>query len=350
MSSHCQSPDITVLLPAYNAEPFITEAVMSILQQSYTNFVLLIIDDGSTDRTGEILEELASRDGRIALYRRENRGLIATLNEGLSLCRTELVARMDADDIALPDRLVMQKDFMDAHPDVAVCGTSIIVHESGEVRAFPIDAPFDILCLFFSPLAHPSVMLRKTVIRNLGGYRAEMVAAEDYDLWIRLLAKGFHMANLAEPLLRYRLHPSAPRLSYRASAEQTTREIWRWQLSRLGIDATARALDVHAFCACPGRETRAGLRRARRWLRTICDANKIAQIYDQKKLEAVCRAMQNAFPPPLDWAREPRAWLVRQCRHLIFAFCRALGPVGENVLRTMKKHVLTLRYRDKQHI
>ena len=350
MSSSCQQPDITVLLPAYNAEPFITEAVMSILQQSYTNFVLLIIDDGSTDRTGEILEDLASRDSRIALYRRENRGLIATLNEGLSLCRTELVARMDADDIALPDRLVMQKDFMDAHPEVAVCGTCCIFHESNEVWRYPFDTPMDILFLFNASLIHPSVMFRRSIIRDVGGYHTDMVAAEDYELWVRLLSQGVQLVNLATPLLRYRQHPHMPRLSYRFTAEQSTRKIWRQQLSRLGIDATERELDVHAFCASPCRETRAGLRRVSQWLRRICDANKLTKIYDQEKLEARCRAMQNAFPPPLDWAREPRAWFARQCRHLIFAVCRTLGPVGEKVLWAMKKHVLAQRHRDKQHI
>ena len=239
---------------------------------------------------------------------------------------------------------------MDAHPDVAVCGTCCIFHESNEVWKYPFDTPMNILSLFNAPLIHPSVMLRKSVICNVGGFHTDMVAAEDYELWVRLLSRGFQIVNLATPLLRYRQHPHLPRIAYRFTAERSTRKIWQQQLLRLGIHATERDLDVHAFCASPCRETRAGLRRASQWLRKICDANKLAKIYEQGKLEARCRAMQNAFPPPLDWAREPRAWLVRQCRHLIFAFCRALGPVGENVLRTMKKHVLTLRHRDKQHI
>ena len=96
------APDITVLLPVYNGEKFIAEAVTSILEQSYANFELLVMDDGSTDGTPQVLEPLAAGDARVRVHRRENRGLIATLNEGLAMCSTELVARMDADDWAMP--------------------------------------------------------------------------------------------------------------------------------------------------------------------------------------------------------------------------------------------------------
>ena len=317
MSSHCQSPDITVLLPAYNAEPFITEAVMSILQQSYTNFVLLIIDDGSTDRTGEILEELASRDGRIALYRRENRGLIATLNEGLSLCRTELVARMDADDIALPDRLVMQKDFMDAHPGIVVCGSDMVACESGKMLVYPRQERCPVACLFGSPLAHPTVIFRKSIVESLGGYGEEMLFAEDYDLWARIIANGLKMANIPQPLLVYREHPQVDRFAYRCRSMLTTQRIWVQQLQRLGICPTPGELDSHAYCAAPCKDIAWRQKRAHQWLEKLCACNRRERIYDQAMLEGQCADILRRFPQPVSFAKAPLFAFARLARLLI---------------------------------
>lgn len=329
--------DITVLLPVYNAEQFIAESVTSILQQTYRYFTLLIIDDGSTDRTGTILEELAAQDLRIELYRRENRGLVATLNEGLALCRTELIVRMDADDIAMPERLAIQKAYMDAHPEIAVCGSSIIIHEYDKVYDFPEKTAFDVQSLFHSPLAHPSVIFRKSIIMRVGGYDINMPAAEDYDLWVRLLSAGFHIANIPAPLLRYRIHPYDARIRYRITAEQTTNKIWQCQLSKLGIKMNLKDIDIHRYCSYPCQDTRSHQKKAIKWLEKICAANKSFKVYNQKELEEFCNSIRNSFPPPVDWKKNPRKWIFRQGCHVGFAFFCLFGPWGVMFFQKIKK-------------
>lgn len=165
-------PDITVVLPAYNAAPFIAEAVESILGQTYSNFVLLAMNDGSTDGTGAILDALAVRDSRIRVVHNENRGLVATLNESLALCETDLVARMDADDWCMPDRLRQQKDYMDAHPEVAVCGSSMEVYETGQFFPVPTNVDFFSAVLFRASFAHPTIMYRRSAVLAVGGVRS----------------------------------------------------------------------------------------------------------------------------------------------------------------------------------
>ena len=336
------APDITVLLPVYNGEQHVAEAVRSILEQSYANFELLIMDDGSTDGTPQVLEALAATDARVRIHRRENRGLIATLNEGLAMCSTELVARMDADDRAMPERLALQKAFMDAHAHIAVCGTGMEMYESGRVVTPRCGAPFDILCLFSPPLAHPTVMYRRSVVLGMGGYASDMPAAEDYDLWCRMAAAGYGIDNLPQALLRYRMHPDAPRVGYRATSRDTTKRIWIRQLQRLGSSPTQSDLDVHGYCATPCVDIPLRINAAKKWLRTLCERNSQAGIYDQAALTLECANMQKAFPPPLSLLKNPCDYAVRVVRHALAALCRGTGPVGnklENTGRSWARHI-----------
>jgi hypothetical protein len=234
MATHAQSLCVSVVLPVYNAERFVVEAVESILRQSLAAFELIVIDDGSTDRSRDLLAAIDSRDPRIRLISRENRGLTRSLNEGLNAATGEYVAIMNADDIALPDRLARQAAFLDAHPRVAAVGTqtqllgddrgrgpSTRLPESPEaVRAFMLRA---------SPLAHPSVMLRRSAALAIGGYRPQMEPAEDYDLWLRL-AEHHDLANLPEVLLEYRVH----------SGQATAKACEAVALSTLVAQAVAR--------------------------------------------------------------------------------------------------------------
>lgn len=203
-------PRVTVVLPAYNAEPFVGEAVDSILGQTLADLELVAIDDGSTDSTGRILADRSARDPRIRLIARENRGLTRTLNEGLAEARAGYVAIMNADDVALPDRLEKQAAFLDAQPVVAAVGgqtrlmladgmpgpATSLPQSPAAVRAF-LDAA--------SPLAHPAVMFRRAAAMEAGGYRPQIEPAEDYDLWLRL-AERHEIANLPDVVLHYRVH------------------------------------------------------------------------------------------------------------------------------------------------
>jgi len=213
-------PAISVILPVYNAERFVGEAVESILQQTFGDFELLLLDDGSTDGTGAILERYAC-DPRVRVIHQANAGLIATLNRGLAEARGLLIARMDADDISLPDRFARQVAFLESHPRVAVVGGAArCIKEDGEfVNALDWSTwpaglhhpcePADVRKAMenYSALVHPAVLMRREAVREVGGYRSAFVAAEDYDLWLRL-ADRHDLANLNDVVLLYRLHPN----------------------------------------------------------------------------------------------------------------------------------------------
>lgn len=208
------TPKVSVLIPAYNAESTVEPAVDSTLRQTFADFELIVVDDGSTDSTSSILDSYARRDPRVRVIHTPNRGIIEALNTGIGECRGELIARMDADDISHPRRLEMQVALMDAHPEVSVC--------SSLVRMFPrrdllgglvryeqwlnsLVTPDQIARDMFveSPVAHPSVMLRRSELIEIGGYE-EHGWAEDYDLWLRYYAAGKRFAKVEAMLLCWR--------------------------------------------------------------------------------------------------------------------------------------------------
>jgi Glycosyl transferase family 2 len=215
-------PRISVILPVYNGELFLREAVDSILEQSFADFELIAIDDGSLDSSGAILDRIAKADDRVTALHQANAGVVATLNRGLALARGEFIARMDADDVAHPQRFTRQVAFLDAHPDVAALGCAVTLIDDGGKRIRDIDYPGapEAVSTFLetgSALAHPSVMMRRDAVRSVGGYRAAYRHAEDYDLWLRM-AERYRLANLAERLLLYRSHET--KLSFTYPVEQ----------------------------------------------------------------------------------------------------------------------------------
>ncbi len=200
---------VTVLLPVYNGGPPLRRAIESILAQEFREFEFLIIDDCSSDGSATVIRDYARRDERIrALFHERNLGLSTTLNEGLRLARGDLVARMDQDDESLPSRLGVQITFMEEHPHVVAAG-SFVYHMGAAPRydrlvTFPTDAPAIRDALATSnALYHPSVIMRRREIVDLGGYRDEFRNAEDYDLWLRA-SKRYDLAVIPQPLLRYR--------------------------------------------------------------------------------------------------------------------------------------------------
>jgi glycosyltransferase involved in cell wall biosynthesis len=230
---------VTVLIPAHNAGAFLREAVDSILAQTFTDFECLVIDDGSTDGAVEALRAIP--DPRLRIERNpRNLGLIATLNRGLELARAPLLARMDADDVALPQRLERQVAAFAADPSLAIVGTwAQFVDEAGaRGSVFPKPVGHDDIVarsLLGCPFVHPSVMFRVAPVVAVGGYPADAPHAEDYALWLKLVLKH-RCANLPEVLLLYRLHGgqvSQKRLF--AQWEQS------WRLRRLARIEFARA-------------------------------------------------------------------------------------------------------------
>ncbi len=205
------NPDISVIMPVYNAEKYISKSIESILTQSFTDFELIIINDGSTDSTLSILESYADSDSRIRLVSRENKGLVATLNEGIQLAQAPLIARMDADDIALVARFKVQKGFMDMHPEVVCVGSRVKVIDSEGRFLINNDLKLNhdeivISALHgVSPIIHPTAMIRTGALKKINGYSLDNYPAEDLALWIDLSDIG-QLVNLDMPLLEYRIH------------------------------------------------------------------------------------------------------------------------------------------------
>ena len=210
-------PHVTVVLAAYNAEHVVGRAVASIVAQTHPSWDLLAIDDGSTDGTIGVLERAAAADSRIEVVRNDrNRGLAASLNDGWRRARGELVARMDADDVSLPDRLQRQASFLARHPEVDVLGTGArLVDADGRVLrdARRPERHEELVARMYkeTPFFHPSVMARRSFLDRAGGYDERLRRSQDIDLWLRTYRR-FRFHNLPEPLIEYRV-PGRPPLA-----------------------------------------------------------------------------------------------------------------------------------------
>jgi len=204
-------PRVSVLLPVFNAADYVSASIRSVLNQTFRDWELIVIDDGSTDDSAEVIRHAIGSDCRVRFISRANVGFARTLNEMLEIASGELIARLDADDEALPERIAMQVRFMDTHPDCVVVGGGVI----------HIDADGDPLSIELYPerhdeieqrmlsggggIIHPSVMARAEPMRRCGGYARDCPVVEDQDLWLRLALHG-RLANLPQPLIRYRVH------------------------------------------------------------------------------------------------------------------------------------------------
>ncbi|MCC6453638.1 MAG: glycosyltransferase family 2 protein [Caldilineaceae bacterium] len=217
------SPRVSVLMAAYNAVSYVETAVDSILQQTFSDFELIVVDDGSTDGTWEILERLAIQDGRIRLERNpKNCGIARTRNRGVELARGEFIAIMDADDISKPYRLEKQSAYLVNHPQVGVVGGAICFFTEGgatpsRVKSFPLTPSLVTWTLCFeSPFADPASMIRRSLLVEMEGYRTDHIVAMDYDLWQRL-SRIAQLANLPDVVLHYRWH--GDNISHRRAEE-----------------------------------------------------------------------------------------------------------------------------------
>ena len=222
---------ISVILPCFNGEGTIGRAIESMLGQDEKDFELILINDGSADGTARIIDRAAARDKRIKVLHRPHQGLVATLNAGINASTGEYIARMDADDVSMPERLGLQKAFLDAHPDTGLIASRVRLdrrHRGNRGYATHVDwtntllSHTDILLNRFieSPLAHPSVMFRRFCVEKHGGYR-EGPFPEDYELWLQWIGRGVRMEKLPETLVTWR--DSQKRLSRTDSREYRKR-------------------------------------------------------------------------------------------------------------------------------
>mgnify|MGYP001161474209 CR=1 FL=1 len=201
---------LSVLIPVYNQEDFLEEAISSVLNQSFKDFELVLINDGSTDKTAKIIKSF--NDSRVKMHSTSNNGVVSALNYGLRICSTNIIARFDADDIMLPDRLKIQYKFFTENNLILVGSNALIIDSNGNiVRKSNLPLKHNEInsnMLNMAPsIFHPSVMFNKKKIMEYGGYNFNAKYVEDYDLWLFLSKKG-RFANINEPLIKYRVHES----------------------------------------------------------------------------------------------------------------------------------------------
>jgi glycosyltransferase involved in cell wall biosynthesis len=210
------SPLISVLLPVRNGERFLPAALDSLAAQTFGDFEAILVDDGSTDGTPALLAAAAARDPRFRVERGPGEGVAAALARAIAPAQGRYLARLDADDLARPERFARQLAYLEAHPKLVVLGTGYEeIDEQGAVlrrQRMPTE-PAEVRAILprTNCIAHPTVMMRREAVAQVGGYRRTFEGAEDYDLWLRLLEIG-ELANLAEPLLGYRRHGTAAML------------------------------------------------------------------------------------------------------------------------------------------
>ncbi len=201
-------PSLSVLMTVYNGMPWLPQAVDSILAQTYDDFEFIIVNDGSTDGTAAYLNQRL--DARVRVIHQENGGTAVASNAGLELCRGEFLARMDADDIAMPDRFAKQIRFLREHPDVGLVGSNIIPlgqQKAGSVIRLATDHEeiYQQLLLGQHAMCHPTVMMRTELLKGLGGYWKLQGMFDAWDMFLRM-GEVASLANIAEPLLNYRIH------------------------------------------------------------------------------------------------------------------------------------------------
>ncbi|MDX9893360.1 MAG: glycosyltransferase family 2 protein [Patescibacteria group bacterium] len=225
-------PAVSVLMPAYNAAPYLKQSIDSIISQTFTDWELLIVDDASTDDTGLIVQAYAAADSRIKVFKNEiNLGIAASRNRLLSLARGEYIAWQDADDISEPSRLAKQYQFMTANPQVGICGGYLVFfddHKSFGIRQYEIsDHQIRKNIFRFSPVAQPAAMIRADVFAKVGTYQPGINVAEDLLMSFKI-GRYYQFANLPEVLVKYRQQPNSITFKKLKVLELNTLKI-RWQ-------------------------------------------------------------------------------------------------------------------------
>ena len=256
-------PEVSVILPVYNAEKYLGETLASLCRQTFERFEIIAINDGSSDRSLNLLKDWMERDRRIQVFDQTNSGLIATLNRGLELASCELIARADADDLYHPQRLELQYRAMIERPAVVLLGARAIkIDSNGRIlyaEAQPEEEQLILESLsagFGGVVPHPVAMFRKSAVIKAGRYRPEARHCEDLDLWIRLVSLG-EVANLPQHLVYYRVHEeSICATQWEEQRENAKVIVTEW------LKKSGRAIPVHAIWTRPS-QTKTWLARFR---------------------------------------------------------------------------------------
>ena len=270
-------------MSVFNNETDLAEAIDSVLMQTFTDFEFIIINDASTDNSGKILDNYAQQDQRIRLINNEkNIKLAASLNRGIAVAKGEYIVRMDADDVALPDRFKQQYEFMQSNTQIAVSGTWVQVYEKAEIVWRTNISPEAANCAAFfeSCFHHPTVIIRKSVLDEYGAYDDSIEYAQDCHLWSRLaFDHHLQLTNIPQVLLRYRSHPDKNRDEYRLAQHDKATTLRKKNLARLGIDINDDDYHWHdVLCRGKPLNTAQQFLDLINWIRYLENANQQQQL------------------------------------------------------------------------
>ncbi|HJS78001.1 MAG TPA: glycosyltransferase [Burkholderiales bacterium] len=316
-------PLVSVLMPVYNAERYLRDAMDSIFAQTFGDFEFVVVDDGSTDSTPSMLA--ACTDVRLRVLRNErNLGVIASLNRGLESARSEFVARMDADDVSHPDRLAVQVEFMRDKPEVGLVGAWYRPIGAHPFRVARLPTTHEDICAwlpFHCPIAHPTAFLRREVFAsNQLDFDMQYRHAEDYDLWSRA-AQITRLANIPRPLLRYRMHLDQVTSRHRDVQAVNAKRVRGRELARLLPDVTSAEVDFHQqIVTCAFEQDPDVLGRIEGWLSRLSGENMRVGAFSRPSLDRVIEAIWRAaaltcMPRPWALARYARSPLTGIAGH-----------------------------------
>ena len=280
-----KKPTVSVVMSVYNAELYVREAIESILQQTYADFEFLILDDGSTDASLEIVRSIS--DPRIRVFSSDkNMGIVHQVNRGISMAQGKYIARMDADDISLPERFAHEVAYLETHHRVGMVGTWVELIDTKGVsnnvvwrfQATPEDIP--VVLLFGNNFANPTVMIRTSALPEVV-YKSEYTLSEDFELTTRI-SDSHGVANLQEVLLKYRVHGKCISHRKRELCRELVMRVLGGRLDRLGVAYTEDDLQFHnAICFEIVVVNESDLHRADVWFKRIYEANLISRKYDK---------------------------------------------------------------------
>ena len=282
---------VTVLMPIFNVEKYIGEAIKSILTQSFTDLELLIINDGSTDKTANLVRKY--KDKRIKfINNKKNRGLVAVLNQGMKLIKSRYLVRMDGDDISLPTRIEKQVQFMESHPEIDVCGTWFEVFESGaksKTYSRPVSpAACKASLLFTDPVCHATTIMRfETLKKHDVKYSPGFEHLEDYEFWNRI-SPFANFSNIDEVLYRYRYHSDSTGHKEQKEQQRLMKMVQEIYLKKLGILTASKDVVIHSQILNRSyKPSILFLIRTGLWFRKLIKTNQKSRIYDDVEFSKI---------------------------------------------------------------
>ncbi|MHB9035611.1 MAG: glycosyltransferase family 2 protein [Armatimonadota bacterium] len=341
------NPTVSVVMPVYNSAGFLEEAIESILAQSFGDFELIAVNDGSTDICESILERYQRQDARVRVLHQQNSGISAARNNGVKHARGKYIAVMDSDDISLPNRLEKQVALMESRPNVGLCGSRCCFFgDNGEYAGvLPPADPDTVKCrlLFLPTLSNTSLMMRRELIVQEGlFYDESLAAAEDYDLSARF-SHHCEITNLPDILMRIRVHAGSTTRRRADEGDMWLSRVHQSVLSRLGIQASEDELSVHLCAGTLGNcrtNTKAFVESVERWFLILTDANEKTSIYSSAALEMM---LFERWCLVCLLCGEPIFWKLRRVRKSPFflgdshflRYCISLG--GKRMLKALRR-------------